>query len=386
MVGDVGERAADYGLTPAQQDFLEWVRRVAGDLADVPPVHGAVNRPLVTRLGELGLLRALFGGDAGRASPRRRRDAAVPAPRGAGRGQHRGRDRARAAGPRLLPDPPVRQRRHPRPLAARGGERRRRTGVRAVRARRRLGRRRAVARGPAGRRRLDPPRHQDLDLQRPRRRRLHRLRPHHARREGARRHRVRGGRRQRRASAASGSTWSRPTPSARSTSTASGSRATTCSARSTQGFGVAMRTLDLFRPSVGAFAVGMAQAALDASLAWATERELFGGRLIDQQATQHTLAEMATRIEAGRLLVRRAAAAYDGGSRAARRRSPPARRRPSCSRPRPPSGWSTRRSSCTVRGGSSAGTCSSGSIVRSGRRGSTRAPPRCSGRSSPADS
>src|SRR3954453_3647237 len=80
------------------------------------------------------------------------------------------------------------------------------------------------------------------------------------------------------------------------------------------GFAVAMRTLDLFRPSVGAFAVGMAQAALDASLAWAQERELFGGRLIDQQATQHTLAEMATRVEAGRLLVRRAAAAYDGGA------------------------------------------------------------------------
>jgi acyl-CoA dehydrogenase len=81
-----------------------------------------------------------------------------------------------------------------------------------------------------------------------------------------------------------------------------------------QGFGVAMRTLDLFRPSVGAFAVGMGQAALDASLSWAKERELFGGRLIDQQATQHTLAEMSTRIEAGRLLVRRAAAAYDGGA------------------------------------------------------------------------
>jgi acyl-CoA dehydrogenase len=81
-----------------------------------------------------------------------------------------------------------------------------------------------------------------------------------------------------------------------------------------QGFAVAMRTLDLFRPSVGAFAVGMSQAALDASLTWARERELFGGRLIDQQATQHTLAEMSTRIEAGRLLVRRAAAAYDGGA------------------------------------------------------------------------
>jgi acyl-CoA dehydrogenase len=81
-----------------------------------------------------------------------------------------------------------------------------------------------------------------------------------------------------------------------------------------QGFAVAMRTLDLFRPSVGAFAVGMAQAALDASVAWARERELFGGRLADLQATQHTLAEMATRIEAGRLLVRAAAASYDGGA------------------------------------------------------------------------
>jgi acyl-CoA dehydrogenase len=80
-----------------------------------------------------------------------------------------------------------------------------------------------------------------------------------------------------------------------------------------QGFAVAMRTLDLFRPSVGAFAVGMAQAALDASVAWARERELFGGRLADLQATQHTLAEMATRIEAGRLLVRAAAASYDAG-------------------------------------------------------------------------
>jgi acyl-CoA dehydrogenase len=82
-----------------------------------------------------------------------------------------------------------------------------------------------------------------------------------------------------------------------------------------EGFAVAMRTLDLFRPSVGAFAVGMAQAALDASLGWAAQRELFGVRLIDQQATQHTLAEMSTRIEAGRLLVRRAAAAYDSWSR-----------------------------------------------------------------------
>jgi alkylation response protein AidB-like acyl-CoA dehydrogenase len=80
-----------------------------------------------------------------------------------------------------------------------------------------------------------------------------------------------------------------------------------------RGFRVAMRTLDLFRPSVGAFAVGMAQAALDASVAHAGSREAFGGPLRDQQAVSHLLAEMATRVSAARLLVYAAAAAYDGG-------------------------------------------------------------------------
>ncbi len=80
------------------------------------------------------------------------------------------------------------------------------------------------------------------------------------------------------------------------------------------GFGVAMRTLDLFRPSVGAFAVGMAQAALDAALDHAGVRETFGKMLKDHQAVGHLLAEMATRLEAARLLVYAAAAAYDAGS------------------------------------------------------------------------
>src|SRR5262249_2056566 len=68
-----------------------------------------------------------------------------------------------------------------------------------------------------------------------------------------------------------------------------------------RGFAVAMRTLDLFRPSVGAFAVGMAQAALDAALAHATARTTFGRPLAGQQAVAHLLAEMATRTEAARL-------------------------------------------------------------------------------------
>jgi acyl-CoA dehydrogenase len=79
------------------------------------------------------------------------------------------------------------------------------------------------------------------------------------------------------------------------------------------GFRVAMRTLDLFRPSVGAFAVGMAQAALDAAVAHAGTRVAFGGPLKDQQTVSHTLAEMATRTEAARLLVYAAASAYDAG-------------------------------------------------------------------------
>ncbi|UNO39481.1 acyl-CoA dehydrogenase family protein [Streptomyces sp. MST-110588] len=81
-----------------------------------------------------------------------------------------------------------------------------------------------------------------------------------------------------------------------------------------RGFGVAMRTLNLFRPSVGAFAVGMAQAALDAAVDHAARRTAFGGPLKDLQAVSHQLAEMATRTEAARLLVYAAATAYDTGA------------------------------------------------------------------------
>lgn len=79
------------------------------------------------------------------------------------------------------------------------------------------------------------------------------------------------------------------------------------------GFAVAMRTLDLFRPSVGAFAVGMAQAALDATVPHVRDRQAFGGPLARQQAVAHRIADMATQLEAARLLVYAAAAAYDEG-------------------------------------------------------------------------
>lgn len=86
-----------------------------------------------------------------------------------------------------------------------------------------------------------------------------------------------------------------------------------------EGFRVAMATLDLFRPSVGAFAVGMAAAALDAALGHAESRQVFGKPLRHLQAVAHLLAEMATRTEAARLLVYSAAAAYDAGERVTRR-------------------------------------------------------------------
>lgn len=79
------------------------------------------------------------------------------------------------------------------------------------------------------------------------------------------------------------------------------------------GFGVAMATLNLFRPSVGAFAVGMAQAALDAAITHAGSRTAFGAPLAQMQSVGHALAEMATRTEAARLMVYAAAAAYDRG-------------------------------------------------------------------------
>ena len=82
-----------------------------------------------------------------------------------------------------------------------------------------------------------------------------------------------------------------------------------------RGMRVAMGTLDLFRPSVGAFAVGMAQAALDAAVAHARSRQAFGRPLRDFQGVSHRLADVATKVQAARLLVHAAARAYDAGKR-----------------------------------------------------------------------
>jgi acyl-CoA dehydrogenase len=77
-----------------------------------------------------------------------------------------------------------------------------------------------------------------------------------------------------------------------------------------EGFKVAMRTLDLFRPSVGAFAIGMARAALDLATSYASERNTFGKPLKDHQALAHRLADIHARTHAARLLVHQAAAAH----------------------------------------------------------------------------
>jgi alkylation response protein AidB-like acyl-CoA dehydrogenase len=80
------------------------------------------------------------------------------------------------------------------------------------------------------------------------------------------------------------------------------------------GFRVAMRALDLFRPSVGASAIGMARAALDLAVDRALSRKTFGKPLAEHQAVAHRLAELRTRTDAARLLVHAAAAAYDAGT------------------------------------------------------------------------
>ncbi|NEC05124.1 acyl-CoA dehydrogenase family protein [Streptomyces sp. SID7909] len=88
-----------------------------------------------------------------------------------------------------------------------------------------------------------------------------------------------------------------------------------------RGFAVAMDTLNLFRPSVGAFALGMARAALDATVEHTATRTAFGAPLSALQAVSHQVAEMATRTEAARLLVYAAAAAHDAGEPGVPRRA-----------------------------------------------------------------
>ena len=80
-----------------------------------------------------------------------------------------------------------------------------------------------------------------------------------------------------------------------------------------QGFKIAMRTLDVFRTSVAAAALGFARRALDEALARATTRKMFKQMLADFQLTQAKLATMATTIDGAALLTYRAAWLRDQG-------------------------------------------------------------------------
>ena len=83
-----------------------------------------------------------------------------------------------------------------------------------------------------------------------------------------------------------------------------------------EGFRVALGALDRSRPAVGAQAVGIAQAALDASVAYARERQQFGQPIAAFQGIQFMLADMAMQVHASRLMVHHAAALVDGGAAA----------------------------------------------------------------------
>jgi acyl-CoA dehydrogenase len=80
------------------------------------------------------------------------------------------------------------------------------------------------------------------------------------------------------------------------------------------GFRIAMQTLDTFRPTVGAAAAGLAWRALDEAIAYAKGRVQFGRPIAEYQATQMKLAEMATELDAARLLIYRAAWKKDAGA------------------------------------------------------------------------
>ncbi len=82
-----------------------------------------------------------------------------------------------------------------------------------------------------------------------------------------------------------------------------------------EGYKVALATLDGGRIGIAAQATGIAQGAFEAALSYAQQRQAFGHPIADFQAIQFMLADMATEIDAARLLLRRAAWKQDSGAR-----------------------------------------------------------------------
>jgi acyl-CoA dehydrogenase len=80
-----------------------------------------------------------------------------------------------------------------------------------------------------------------------------------------------------------------------------------------QGYSIALKTLDSSRVSIAAQCIGLARGALDAAITYATQRVAFGGPIAEKQAIAFMLADMATEVDAARLMTYRAAALVDEG-------------------------------------------------------------------------
>ncbi len=288
MVGDVQDSVgADtgFGLTAAQQEYAAWVRSVAGSLVDIDPVHGAVNRPLVRAMGDVGLLRGLFGGAADEPP----RDGSSLASSGTAAAMQLcllremlatvNTEAETALALQGLGSYPILQsgndatRERWIPGVARGDvvpafalsepDAGSDAGALSLEARpdgdgwTLHGTKTWISNAP------------DADVYSV----FARTTPD-AKARGVTAFAVAGD-----APGLTGERLDMVAPHALGTLTFDGVRVgrDDLLGEVDQGFGVAMRTLDLFRPSVGAFAVGMGQAALDASLGWAQERRLFGG-------------------------------------------------------------------------------------------------------------
>ena len=377
-----------FDLTPEQHEHVAWVKQVATEtLAPIAARWPAWSRrpradPRDGRPRAPAPALPRCHRSHGRDVTGGRRPRPLPAPRGSGHRQHRGRDGARAPGAGHLPAAAVRIRRRRTPLGPGRRARRGRCRLRADRARRRVRRGRPCARRQAGRRRVAPHRREGLDLQRPRGGLLLRLRTDHCRRWSEGRHRFRRSRRRRAASAASISTCFRRTRSADSSSTGCGSNAQISSESRT---GVSWWRC---APSTCSGPVSARSRS-----GWRRRPSTRRSRT----RTRASLRRAAPRAAVGRPHPRRDGdAGRDGPAHGLSRRSG-VRRRASrhldelrhgqAGRDRDrPVGRRRRPSRSTAHAPSSEAICSSTSIARSGRRASTRAPPRCSARSSPATS
>ena len=309
----------DAHLQPDQLELLETDRRRPPASAwrrwRTRATTGALNRPLVRELAATGLLDRLFQHD----------DEGWRADVGAmelclireGLARHCTEAETAFAVqglgsfPLLQSGPPGRDRRLGPPARdGRGGRR-----LRPDRAGLRQRRRGARARGHAGRRGLPAVRREDLHLQRARRRRLLRLRPHDGGRRRPRGHGLLGPARLARPHRRAASSSSRRIPSAGSSSRTSTCRRSTSWARSTAASASRCARWTSSAPASARSPSGWRRPRSPPPATTPPRAHAFGKPLKDFQAVSHRLADVATRLQAARLLVHHAATAYDGGIR-----------------------------------------------------------------------